>query len=134
MNTPTPNTPPAGQPKRPVLVVPRTSKRDILIAIAIAIAVLGFVTFAIYSTGTDKPKNTISGIITGRRSTGERETQLNVSRQGVKEKAIDTGYYLKVFVKEDNRTYEVTVEKDLWQTKKDGDRLDFLRPPSEQSY
>ena len=134
MSTPTPTPTPPGQPRRPLVVVARVSKRDILIAIGIALAVLGFVVLAIYSTGTEKPKNTVSGIVTGRRSTGERETLMNVSRQGVKERTADTGYYLKVFVKEENRTYEVMVEKDLWQTRKDGERLDFLRPPAEQSY
>lgn len=125
---------PAGHPKPSRVIVSGTSRRDFFIALAIALAVLGFVVLAIYSTGTEKPKNTITGIITGRRATGEREKLIDVSRKGVKEKTADTGFYLKVFVKEENRTYEVMVEKDLWQSKKDGDRLDFLRPPSEQSY
>jgi hypothetical protein len=47
---------------------------------------------------------------------------------------VDTGYYLKVFVPDDNRTYDVIVEKALWDQKKEGDRLDFRKPPSEQTY
>ena len=41
---------------------------------------------------------------------------------------------MKVFVPEENRTYEVIVEKELWDQKKEGDTLEFLRPPNEQSY
>lgn len=134
MSTPTPQPSPAEVPKRPLVIVSGTSKRDFLLALAIALGVLGFVVLAIYSTGTEKPKNTITGIVTGRRATGERETLMTVSRQGVKEKTSDTGYYLQVFVEAEKRTYEVMVEKELWQGKKDGTRLDFLRPPSEQSY
>ncbi len=134
MSTQPPQPAPAGQPNPSRVIVSGTKKRDFFIALAIALAVLGFVVLAIYSTGTEKPKNTISGTITGRRATGEREKLIDVSRRGVKEKTADTGFYLKVFVKEENRTYEVMVEKDLWNGKKDGERLDFLRPPSEQSY
>jgi hypothetical protein len=52
----------------------------------------------------------------------------------VSSKTVDTGYYLKVFVPEEKRTYDVIVEKELWYKKKEGDLLEFLRPPNEQKY
>lgn len=108
------------------------SKREIIIAVIIAVAVIGFLAFAIVHMGSGKSGNLISGVVTGRSSTGDRETLLDVSTKGVKSKTADTGYTLKVFVKEKNRTYDVIVERDVWEKKKDGDTLEFLRPPSEQ--
>lgn len=108
------------------------TKREIVISVIIAVAVLGFLAFAILHTGSAGSGNLISGVVTGRSATGERETFLDVSRKGVKAQTADTGYTLKVFVKDENRTYDVMVERDVWEKKKDGDKLEFLRPPDEQ--
>ena len=137
MNTPPPQPPPAPAPqpgaKKPVLVVKRFTGRDIALVVIIAVAIIGFIVLAvIYST--KPPKNTLKGVVKGRYATGERETEFDVSRRGVSGKTVDTGYYLKVFVPEENRTYDVIVEKELWEQKKDGDPIDFLRPPNEQKY
>jgi hypothetical protein len=35
-------------------------------------------------------------------------------------------------VKDENRTYDVMVEREVWEKKKDGEKLEFLRPPNEQ--
>ena len=94
-------------------------------------AVIGFIAFGIVQMGSGSG-NLISGVITGRSATGERETLFDVSTKGVKSKTADTGYTLKVFVKDENRTYDVMVERDVWEKKKDGDTLEFLRPPDEQ--
>lgn len=103
--------------------------------ILITVVILGFIGSAIYYTATHKPKNTITGVVTGRSSTGERETLYTVApHKGVRSKTEDTGYYLKVFVKDQNRTYTVIVEKELWEKTKDGDTIDFLRPANEQRY
>jgi hypothetical protein len=137
MNTPEPKPDPAPRPqpaaKKPVVVVKKFTARDLALTVIIAILVIGFIVMAIlYSTRP--PKNTLRGVVKGRYATGERETEFDVSRRGVKSKTVDTGYYLKVFVPEENRSYDVIVEKELWNTKKDGDTLDFLRPPDEQKY
>ncbi len=127
MSTPSP------EPKKPLLVVPSgMSRRDIITAIIIAVAVIGFIAFSVFHVGTWQSGNLISGIVTGHSATGDRETLLDVSRKGVKSSTADTGYSLKVFVKKENRTYDVMVERDVWEKKKDGDTLEFLRPPSEQ--
>ena len=120
--------------KRPIVVVKGISKRDIILICAIVVAVATFISLAMMSAAK-KPKNTLTGVVKGKHSTGERETLLDVRpRKGVSGKTVDTGYYLKVFVAEENRTYDVIVEKALWDQKKEGDRLDFLRPPDEQKY
>jgi hypothetical protein len=106
-------------------------RRDIVIGILIAVGLLGFVVVATFFSG-QPPRNLLTGVIKSHHSTGERETLLTVSRKGVSEKTADTGYSLKVWVDSEKREYEVMVEKDVWQKKKDGDTIEFLRPPSEQ--
>jgi hypothetical protein len=143
MSTPDPSSGPTPAPippqpetgtKKPVVVVSRFSARDLILVVVILVAIVGFIVLAVqYST--QKPKNMLRGVVQGRYATGERETLLDVRpRKGVSSKTVDTGYYLKVFVPDENRTYDVIVEKELWQQKKDGDSLDFLRPADEQKY
>lgn len=129
MNTPSPSGSP--QPPKPKVVVSGVSRRDVIIGILIAVVVLGFIVAAIFSSGSS-PRNLLTGVIKSHHSTGERETLLTVSRKGVSEKTADTGYSLKVWVESEKREYEVMVEKDVWQKKKDGDTIEFLRPPGEQ--
>lgn len=130
----TPVPPPASATKKPIVVASGLNKKDVILIVTIAAALIGFIVLAVlYST--KPPKNTLRGVIQGKHATGERETLLNVSsRKGVSSQTVDTGYYLKVFVAEENRTYDVIVEKELWEKKKEGDTLDFLRPPNEQKY
>ena len=132
--TPTPTPKPVAGAKKPVVVVSRFSLRDLVLVLVILVAIVGFIVLAVqYST--KKPKNMLQGVVKGRYATGERETLLDVRpRKGVSSKTVDTGYYLKVFVPEENRTYDVMLEKDRWQQTKDGDTLEFLRPADEQKY
>ena len=137
MNPATPPPSPQPQPKRPKLVVPGVNRRDVIIGVLIAIMVLGFVLFAVLSTGGYKERNKISGVVRARNAPGLRETQLTVGLQKkpskpVVEKIADTGYSLKVWVESEKREYEVMVEKDLWETKKEGDTIEFLRSLREQ--
>ena len=131
MNPATPAPTPQSRPPRPKLVVPGVNRRDIIIGVLIAIAVFGFIVAAIFSASR-APRNQLTGVIKSHVSPGARETLMTVSRKGVTEKTADTGYSLKAWVESEKREYEVMVEKDLWQQKKDGDTLQFLRPPSEQ--
>ena len=108
------------------------SRRDVLIAALIAIVALGLIAYAIIHANSTAIGHTISGIVRGKTSTGERETYLNVSRKGVDATPVDTGYYLKVFVADENREYEVIVERDIWEKKNIGDQMSFFRPPSQQ--
>ena len=128
--TPPPPSPPP-QPRRPKLIVPGVNRRDVIIGVVIALALLGFIVTAILFSGSP-PRNLVTGVIKTHLSTGERETLMTVSKKGVTEKTADTGYSLKVWVESEKREYEVMVEKEIWDKKKDGDTIEFLRPPSEQ--
>lgn len=131
MNPTSPTPAPQPRPPRPKLVIPGLTFRDIILGAVIAVAILGFVALAIFSIGSG-PKNLITGVVRKHLSTGEREVLLNVSTKGVKETTADTGYSLKVWVESEKREYEVMVEKSVWEKKKDGDTIEFLRPKSEQ--
>ena len=130
---PTPPPPsPQPQPRRPKLVVPSVNRRDVLIGILVAIPVLGFILFAVLSTGGYKERNKLTGIIRARNEPGPRETLMTVSKKGVSEKTADTGYSLKVWVESEKREREVMVSKEDWDKAKVGDELTFLVSPSEQ--
>jgi len=122
---------PAPQPPRPRVVVQRVNRRDIFIGAIIAIIGIGFIAAAVFQSGRP-PGNLLTGVVRERGAPGLRETLMIVSRKGVSEKTADTGYSLKVWVESEKREYEVMVEKELWDKKKPGDTLEFLRPPSEQ--
>ncbi len=123
--------PSAPQPPRPRLVVSGVNRRDILIGILIAIVGITFITAAIFQSGKS-PGNLLTGVIRERSAPAPRETLMTVSRKGVTEKTADTGYSLKLWVESEKREYEVMVEKEIWEKKKPGDTLEFLRPRSEQ--
>ena len=126
-----PNPAPAPQPPRPRVVVPRVNRRDVLIGALIAVVAIGFITAAIFQSAKS-PGNLLTGVVRERSTPAPRETLMTVSRKGVTEKTADTGYSLKVWVESQKRDYEVMVEKEIWEKKKVGDTLEFLRPPSEQ--
>jgi hypothetical protein len=130
MSTPAPTPPPPG--KKPVLVVPGYGKREILVGILLALAVLSVIIFGVFKMGTDRSPNLLRGVVVEKFDTGQRETLLNVSTNGVQGKTADTGLYLKVRVDTEGRTYDVMVSQLDWNRYKAGDSIDFIRPPSEQ--
>jgi hypothetical protein len=111
--------------------VPRLNRRDIIIGVLIALVLLGFVVAAILQS-FKTPENLLTGVVRAKNEPGMKETRMTVSRKGVNEKTADTGYSLKVWVESQQREYEVMVMKEVWEQKKIGDPLQFLRPPSEQ--
>ncbi|MEO6742341.1 MAG: hypothetical protein ABIP20_19015 [Chthoniobacteraceae bacterium] len=126
------STNPDPQPPRPRVVVPKVNRRDIIIAVLVALAVIGFILLAIFSAGGYKEHNKLSGIVRAHNKPSPSETLMTVSRKGVTEKTADTGYSLKVWVESDKTEYEVMVSKEDWDSTKDGDKMTFLRPKSEQ--
>jgi hypothetical protein len=117
-------------------VVRDTTKRDALIAVLIGILVLAFVGYGIMSMNQQSQTaagNTLTGEVVEKRSTTlPKEQQITYGRGGLKEKTVDGEYILVVRVAEENRTFDVPVEKSVYETKRIGDQLTFLRPPSEQ--
>jgi hypothetical protein len=120
------------QPPRPRVVVSRVNRRDILIGVFIGVIGLSFIFFAVFSTGEYKEHNKLTGVVSAHNPPAARETLMTVSRRGVTEKTADTGYSLKVWVESEKREYEVMVSKEDWDKTKDGEKLSFMRPKSEQ--
>ena len=118
--------------KKPVVVSGGLNRRDILLAIVILVGILGFVVAAIYSTGTANNPNMLTGEIREKYKTGEQVRDLVVSKSGVTDKIVNSGCYLKVYVASVDKTYNVMLAESEWETKKVGDKVEFLRPASER--
>jgi hypothetical protein len=134
---------PAAAVKRPVAAtsasrfyVAKSSKREVFIAVGIALGVLAIIVWGIYvvSKEPSKPsRNFLSGTIVAKHDIGEREQLLSVGRsKGVDIKQGETGYSFDVKVGAEGRIYELPVTKKMYESKKVGDRQDFIRPKSEQ--
>jgi hypothetical protein len=115
------------------LVVPSTGRRDAIIAIVAGLVILAFVFYGIMHMAQPVQGNKLLGTVIEKRFTPQKETQIDFSGrhlEGTKEIAGE--FVLKVRVARENRTYEVPVEQAVYDSKKVGDVLLFLRPPSEQ--
>jgi len=124
MSTPTPG---------PRVIIPNTSKRDLIIGLAIGLLIFVFLGMGIMHMASPVTGNKVTGIIIGRQFTPFKERQVTFSGRKLEEtREIDGEYVFKVRVEFENRVYEVPVEKPVYMTKKDGESLTFIRPPSEQ--
>jgi hypothetical protein len=123
-------------PKKPVLVVSGMTRRDFAIAAVILVAILGFIGAAIHYSGTAKNPNMLTGVIREKYKSGEQSRDIVVSAErgsrGITEKITDSGHYLKVYVPELDKTYDVMLAESEWERKKVGDEVEFLRPESER--
>jgi hypothetical protein len=118
---------------QPRVIIPDTSKREVFIAIAAGLLVLAFIGYGVMRMAAPVTGNKLAGIVVGREFTPFKERQVSFNGrkiEGVQE--IDGEYVLKVRVDAMHRTYYVPVEKPLYEAKKDGDTLTFIRPLSEQ--
>jgi len=118
---------------QPRVIIPSTSKRDVAIAIAAGLLMLVFIGYGVMRMAAPVVGNKLTGVVVGREFTPFKERQVSFNGrkiEGVQE--IDGEYVLKVRVETMHRTYDVPVEKPVYEAKKDGDSLTFIRPPSEQ--
>lgn len=114
-------------------IIRDTSRRDTLIAVSIGLLLLAFVGVGIVKMGSPEKGNKLSGEIVKKIFTPQKERQVSFSGrkiEGVKEIAGE--YVLQIRVPPDNRIYDVPVEQAVYESKKVGDTLTFLRPASEQ--
>lgn len=112
-----------------------TNRRDMLIATACGLAVLGFVIYGGMTMGRTQQKassNTLTGKVVGRKFTPLKEEQLRVGRGGLQGQQLDGEYVLQVHVKLENRTFEVPVDAATYEAVRDGASFSFMRPRSEQ--
>ena len=124
-------------PTPPRVVVPQTTAREALIAAVAGLLALAFLMYGIVHFAQLSRRATTSvltGIIIERQFTPTPpEQQITIGRAGLQAKQNDGEYLLRVRVdSEAGRIFEVPVEKSIYDTKKVGDPLTFLRPPSER--
>ena len=121
------------KPVPPRLVLPSTTKREALVAIAAGLLVLVFVGYGIMQMAKPVQGNQLTGVIVGKEFTPMKERQITFSGKQLKSaREIAGEYVLKVRVAPQNRVYDVPVEKADYESKKEGDTMTFLRPESEQ--
>ena len=120
-------------PPAPRVVLPSTTKRDALVAIVAGLLVLLFVAYGIVQMSRPVAGNTLTGVVVEKVFTPQKEQIIDFSgRKITGTREIDGEYVLKVRVEADKRVYEVPVEKPMYESKKEGDAVTFLRPESEQ--
>ena len=120
-------------PPAPRLVLASTTKRDAFIAIIAGLLVLAFVGYGIMQMSRPVAGNTLTGVVVGKTFTPQKEQMIDFSGRKIERtREIDGEYVLKVRVEKESRVYEVPVEKPMYESKKEGDAMTFLRPESEQ--
>lgn len=120
-------------PKRYPYVVPSTGRRDALIAIVAGLFVLAFIAYGVMHMAAPVTGNKLTGVILEKSFTPQKERQVSFSGKHIEgTKEIAGEFVLKVRVEAQNRTYEVPVEQALYDSKKVGESVTFLRPLSEQ--
>ena len=118
-------------PARPV--IPNTTKRDALIAVVVGLVVLIFVGYGVVHMSRPVAGNKLTGTVIEKVFTPLKERQVSFSGRKIQSvKEIAGEYVLKVRVEPDKRIYEVPVEQPVYDSKKVGDTLTFIRPASEQ--
>ena len=121
------------KPGDPRALVPNNTVRDAVIAVLAGLLVLGFVLYGISTMAKKGSRNTLTGTVVAKHFTPQRERQISFSGrklEGAKE--VEGEYLLEVHVEEEKRTFEVPVEKPLYESRNVGDSVTFIRPPSEQ--
>ncbi len=120
-------------PPPPRVVLPSTTKRDALFATLAGLLVLGFVAFGVVHMSRPVQGNKLTGVLVEKTFAPQKERQIDFSGRKIqKTREIDGEYLFKVRVEAQNRTYDVPVEKPMYEEKKVGDTVTFLRPESEQ--
>jgi len=120
-------------PKSTPLVIPSTGRRDALIAILAGLVILAFIGYGVVHMAQPVTGNKLTGTVIEKIFTPQKERQVSFDGRHIEgAKEIAGEFVLKVRVEEQKRTYDVPVEQELYESKKVGDTLTFLRPPSEQ--
>ena len=123
--------PPPEKPTR--VIIEDHTWRNTFIAVSVGIVVMIFLGYGVLHMGSPVTGNKLTGVITEKVFTPQPERQISFTGrkiEGVKEIAGE--YVLKVRVEAQKRTYEVPVEQYVYDSKKVGDSLTFIRPQSEQ--
>ena len=117
-------------PRKNIVVV-RTTKREVILGIVTAVAVLAFVGFAIYSLTKNMSGGSLTGTITAKNFTPQPEQQISIGKAGLHERKVAGIYTFEVYVDSEKKTFTVWVDPTVFDAHKVGDRFYFLRPPPE---
>ena len=121
--------------KRPApLVIRNTTARDTVIAILIATVILGFLGYGVFHMAQPVQGNQLTGTVVAKQFTPLKEQLVDFDGRRLKGARESEGeYVLKVRVDAaGGRMYDVPVAKGLFEAKKEGDTVTFMRPRSEQ--
>lgn len=107
--------------------VPRNIKRDVLIAVATGLAVLGFIFYAIAHV-SKVPEGYVRGRITHKVFKPQKEQQISIGRKGLRERELDGEYIFEIEVPKEGKTFTVWVDKYAYRSYSVGDKFTFKRP------
>jgi molybdopterin-binding protein len=132
--------PPTVPSVKPVLVLKKgPSLQDVFTGTVIAVVLAAFLAVVLWDMSRPKRNNVLKGTIVERIDTGEvtREISIAVAKpkpgeSKVDEREADSGLSFKV--KADGKEYTVPATRTMWETKKIGDTIEFVKPPSEQTF
>lgn len=115
------------------VVIPGTTKREALVAVIAGLLVLAFVGYGILHMASPVVGNKLTGVIVEKVFTPQKERLIDFNGRKIgRTREIDGEYLLKIRVEPEQRVYEVPVEKPVYQSKKEGDSMTFMRPEAEQ--
>ena len=111
-------------------IVPDTRRRDMLVAMGVGLVAVGFLAFALWSLGRQATAaGGVEGVIVAKEFVAQPETQVTVGRGGVTSREIAGEYVLRVQVPgEGGKTYRVSVDRTVYEAKREGERYYFVRP------
>jgi hypothetical protein len=117
-------------PKSKPFVVKSTAARDVTIAVAAGVLLLGFVLWGILHMSQDVTGHSLlTGNIVAKHFSPRPEEQLTIGQGGLAQKNVDGIYTMDVRTP-NGQTYTVFVEKPVYDSHQPGDSLSFLPPPS----
>ena len=133
MSSPTPSPLQPTPPRR--IVVPSTSRREVIVATVCGLLVLVFVVYGILTMTSRQQaasSNTLTGKIVSMRFTPGPEEQISFGSKGAHQQHVAGEYLLVVHVPSENRTFEVPVDANTYAAMRPGSAFSFMRPRSEQ--
>ena len=126
------NPPPEQKQPARVVIVEHTW-RNTLIAVGFGLVLMVFVGYGIIKMGSPVAGNKLTGTIVEKVFIPQPERQVSFTGRKIEgTKEIAGEYVFRVRIEAQNRTYDVPVESFVYDSKKVGDPLTFIRPPSEQ--
>jgi len=109
-----------------------SARSELLIAIALAALLFGFLLFAFLNMGRKTAKGSRHGIVTEKLFTPQKEQQVTIGAGGVRAQEVDGEYRLTVRVGDGEaaKDYHIWVDPRVYAQHKVGDKYFFVEPPT----